>query len=270
MVYFEVEAGLCNRLRGMASAYFFAKDNGQPLTVIWKSDVNCNLRFDSFFTLDTDIPIKVIHFDCMGTNPVRKAEHLLNRCREAVMKARCAEVLWGRPDVDVDKMLHTIKAGKNVYLTTCHYWYEGEKPFSIFKLKPGIADKVEQINKECGNNCVGVHIRRTDHQDCIRNSPTEAFIREMQKEPEDTVFFVASDDASERENLVRVFGKNRIKYNAGAELSRGTVQGMEDAVIDLYMLSKTRKILGSDGSSFSDTAGLIGEIPVIMCDISHE
>lgn len=265
MIYFEVEAGLCNRLRGMAAAYFYAKETGVPLTIIWKSDINCNLKFDSVFALDVDIPVKIINFDCMGTNPFKKLEHLINRFREAWMKSKCAAVLWGRPDVDIERMNKETEAGKNVYLTTCHYWYEGEAPFSIFKLKQPVAEKVERIKQECGDNCVGVHIRRTDHKDCINNSPTEAFIREMKKESEDTVFFVASDDAAERENLVKIFGKDRIKYNTAAELKRGTLQGMEDAVIDLYMLSKTRKILGSDGSSFTDTAGMIGKIPVIMC-----
>lgn len=266
MIYFEVEAGLCNRLRGMAAAYFYAKDVGEPLTIIWKSDINCNLKFDSVFTLDVDIPVKVINFDCMGTGPVKKLEHLINKCREARMKSKCAAVLWGRPDVDIGRMQKVIGEGKSVYLTTCHYWYEGEAPFSIFKLKQPIAEKIEQMKRECGDNCVGVHIRRTDHRDCISNSPTEAFIREMKKEPEDTVFFVATDDEAERESLVKLFGKDRIKYNNGAELKRGTIQGMEAAVVDLYMLSKTRKILGSDGSSFTDTAGMIGEIQVIMCN----
>lgn len=262
MIYFEVEAGLCNRLRGTVAAYNFAKDKGQPLTIIWKSDVNCNLKFQSYFLINADIPVNVIDFNCMGRDIFHKMEHQVNKLREKVMKKKCSIVMMRTVKVEE---LKQVTASENVYLSTCHHWY-GENDFSIFQLQPEIAQKVDELKASCGDNCVGVHIRRTDHRDCIQKSPTEAFIREMKKEPEDTVFFIASDDEAERQNLIRVFGEKRIKYQKNVDLSRGTIQGMENAVIDLYMLSKTRKILGSSGSSFSETAGMIGNIPVINCE----
>lgn len=267
MVYFETEAGLCNRLRGIAAAYFFAKDLGQPLTIIWKSDVNCNLHFNDTFSLDVDIPVKVINFDCMGKGVVNKFQHLINRLREGLIKQRCDIVeKFTSDDVDSEQLLSDAK-GKSVYFKSCWYWYKGYSPFSIFKLNPTIAEKVDDIINEIGDHGVGVHIRRTDHRECIQKSPTEAFVHHMQQEPENTIFFVASDDASEKENLIKIFSEKRIKYNVNAELKRGTRQGMEDAVIDLYVLSRMSKILGSDGSSFTDTAAAIGNIPVIRCKL---
>lgn len=89
MIYFETWAGLCNRLRGMAAAYAFAKELEEPLTIIWESDVNCNCRFESLFNITAEIPMKVVNFDCMGSNPFKKTEHQINKLRKKYMKSRC-------------------------------------------------------------------------------------------------------------------------------------------------------------------------------------
>ena len=47
------------------------------------------------------------------------------------------------------------------------------------------------------------------------------------------------------------------------EMNRDTPNGIRDAVVDLYCLSKTKYIYGSYWSSFSDIAARIGEIRLI-------
>jgi len=44
--------------------------------------------------------------------------------------------------------------------------------------------------------------------------------------------------------------------------SRENASGMEAAMIDLYLLARTRKVLGSYSSSFSQIASEIGGIPL--------
>lgn len=271
MIYFEVHAGLCNRLRGMASAYAFAKDTNQKLTVIWESDVNCNCKFDTLFNLSADIPVKVINLDCMGNGIMKKAEHQINKCRKLYMKFKSDTVIELReiPNAsELKELKENSINGKNLYLKSCHDWYKCDNPFDIFKLQSNVKKRVDGLIQECRkteHKCVGVHIRRTDHQDCIANSPTSAFIKAMEEEPDDTVFYIASDDELERKNLEKKFGKERIKYNNMADLSRGTIQGMEDAVVDLYVLAGMDKILGSEGSSFTDMAAMINGTPIVRC-----
>ena len=267
MIFFEVEAGLCNRLRGLVSAYYFAQEAQQPLTIIWEQDINCNCKFASLFSLHIDEPIQIWEVNCMGSRLQDKIMHRYNRYKKSTIKRKCRNVHIGDlRELEIKQLKEEAQAG-DLYLKSNSCWYEVPHAFSILSLKPDIQKKVNKLVNACGENRVGVHIRRTDHEICIENSPTEAFIRAMNKEPMDTCFYVATDDEQELRKIINVFGNEKIVYNAKAELSRGTEQGMEDATIDLFVLSGMKKILGSDGSSFTDIAGMIGEIPVVRCHI---
>ncbi len=267
MIYFETWAGLCNRLRGMSSAYGFAKEIGIPLTVIWENLDICNCSFDDYFELDVDqtIPVKVCNFNMMGTSLFHKALHFLYNRKIASMKKKSVIISQDElMKMDLEE-LKKLALKKDVYIRSYYYWYEWDNPYSIFKIKPCIENKVNQLMERCGKDAVGVHIRRTDHDICISESPTEVFINEMRKEPDEVCFFVATDELTEREKLIREFGKERIIFNEDAELSRASEKGMEDAVVDLYALSRTNKILGSSTSSFTEMAAKISEIPLLYC-----
>lgn len=113
-----------------------------------------------------------------------------------------------------------------------------------------------------------MHIRRTDHGICKEKSPTDAFMEKMQVEIEknpSVKFYVASDDTKEKEYLRMVFGAERIITNEIAVLKRIMAREIEDAVINLYVLSETEKIFDSIGSSFSSVASRIKGTPLICC-----
>jgi len=78
-----------------------------------------------------------------------------------------------------------------------------------------------------------------------------------------TMFYLATDDLSEEANLRRVF-PDRIISNETRDLSRDSVNGVKDALLDLMCLSKTDKIIGSYFSSFTDIAADINGIPKIV------
>lgn len=61
-----------------------------------------------------------------------------------------------------------------------------------------------------------------------------------------------------KDDLKKRFGESIITYNA--ELSRASENGMKDALIELLVLSKTKKIFGSWWSSYSEMAAKIGNI----------
>ena len=74
------------------------------------------------------------------------------------------------------------------------------------------------------------------------------------------IFFVSTDNESYQNILVNKFGIQRIIFHE-KEFSRNKTEGIKDAVIDLFCLSKTSKIYGSYFSSFSYVAARIGNIP---------
>lgn len=117
-----------------------------------------------------------------------------------------------------------------------------------------------------GPSCVGIHIRRTDNRPAIGKSSTECFIECMKKELDsdpDTRFYLATDDLEE-ERIIRAAFPGRILSNEKRCLRRDSAEGIQDALLDLYCLANTRKIIGSYFSSFTDIAADMRKIPKII------
>ena len=118
---------------------------------------------------------------------------------------------------------------------------------------------------------VSVHIRRTDQVTSIAYSKTENFIQLMNREIDadpNVKFFLATDD-KEEEALLRKTFPGRIVSNENRTLRRDSLDGMYDALLDLYCLSSCKKIIGSYYSSFTDTAAALGNIPKLIAGIDQ-
>lgn len=156
-----------------------------------------------------------------------------------------------------------VLSNKKTYLSACVLFYPGESKFRFnsFIPVPWLQERINERCKNFTNYTVGVHIRRTDNINSIRESPTELFIQRMKKEIEsesDVRFYVASDSTEEKKKLTSIFGDRII--TDWKPTSRSTPEGIEDALVELYSLSRTQKIFGSHRSSYSETAAEIGKI----------
>ena len=122
---------------------------------------------------------------------------------------------------------------------------------------------IEQRKKkfQLDDHVIGVHIRRTDNTGSIQHSPLSLFVDKIQQElllDPATRFYVASDDLTEKRKLKEQFGDRII--TSWEEVRRDTLQGIKDAVVELYMLASTKKIYGSASSTYSMFAALLGHI----------
>lgn len=134
--------------------------------------------------------------------------------------------------------------------------------------------KFQQIYWDCvedtigsGENVIGVHIRRTDHDVAIKNSKTDSFIYKMKQciaERPQICFFVATDDIREEKNLREVFG-DRIIVQKNKVWGRDSKEGMISGLIDCLCLSRCECILGSSTSVFSKFAAEYGDKKLIIC-----
>ena len=109
---------------------------------------------------------------------------------------------------------------------------------------------------------IGVHIRRSDHKAAIQYSSLKKFINAMDcrlKENSNTTFFLATDCIHTERELLNRFPDIILTYTKSS-YCRNSKTGVQDALIDLYCLSKTNKILGSYYSSFSQVAAEISGI----------
>lgn len=106
---------------------------------------------------------------------------------------------------------------------------------------------------------VGIHIRRTDNTRCINDSPDHLFESKIRKiinrNPKQT-FFLCTDDDTVRRKFIELFGERLFSRTIR---SRYSIGGIEDGVIDMFLLSKCRIIYGCQ-SGFAKVASAIGGI----------
>ncbi len=139
--------------------------------------------------------------------------------------------------------------------------------FADFKPKPEILDEVQAVFG-AHDNVIGVHIRRDDHLEAIRRSPLALFENTMNeeiKQSPNVKFFLATDSIETQQHMIKLYG-DRIIMHQKTSLNRDDVAAIRDAMIDLYSLSKAKKIIGSYGSSFSDVAAQINQIDLVILD----
>lgn len=122
-----------------------------------------------------------------------------------------------------------------------------------------VRDKINTyVQRFSTNAVVGMHIRRTDNKESIRQSPLSLFIEKGKEELKlhpDLMIFLATDSEDVKRELKAVFG-NRI-ITSEKEASRDSVEGIRDGIVDLWALASCRRIYGSAGSSFSQMAASI-------------
>ena len=133
----------------------------------------------------------------------------------------------------------------------------------MFIPQDDIQQRIEKVVNRFSARTIGVHIRRTDNKVSIQASPLEKFTQIMDKEIKvdtNTKFYVASDDDEVKETLKAKYPTRIIALMDDTD--RNSLEGMKFAVLDLFCLSKTKKIIGSVGSSYSQIAAEIGNINV--------
>ena len=133
----------------------------------------------------------------------------------------------------------------------------------LFRPSAPVRKLIEEKTVGFNDQTVGVHIRRTDNKKSIKASPVELFISEMERRIEadsEVNFFVASDDGNVMRTLAARFGKRVMQGDENA--SRTSLRGMLHGAADLWALAMTSEILGSYYSSYTDTAAVIGNIPL--------
>jgi hypothetical protein len=135
------------------------------------------------------------------------------------------------------------------------------------KIKPlnNIQKEIDNFSKKHKmSNLIGVHIRRGDFADRNvspgRVSTDEKFIEKMKefiKEDNKTKFFLCTDSQEMEEKIEKEFPKRIIKFKKSS-FTRTDVRATQEGLIDLYLLSKTKYILGTYRSTFTELAWWLG------------
>jgi hypothetical protein len=251
--------GLANRLRAIASAKILADHTGRRLIINWvPCERECNVRWVELFMNQVErypLPLSgfqpgVNFYDDTGKPGFYwDMPHSLVQNKSDVVALRTFRNI--RPKWMTEG---AFKRSKSLF-------YKSLKPVSA--VQEAVSDIEDRYFRN--NHVIGIHMRRTDHfswnsrQDPGSVSPTELFIRRMRrilKDNSKTKFFLSTDDKNEEKVIKNLFPDAVIVYEKDA-MSRLTRKGMQDALIDWLLLSKTCTIIGSYRSSFNEEAGIV-------------
>ena len=259
----QTEGGLANRMRAIDSAIAICRKYSCPLEVVWSAySHGINARFGDVFEpiLLPNVSVReATTLDRWFFEGSRRKKHYWARVlRYFVFPGKT----WYWPDVvrlveqgRLDTLFHG--PGDMCYLASGGQIVPTEDHFSMFRPLPhdAITQRTQSFQ---GRRCFGVHVRRGDHVQATHGSPLELFIFQMRKEFDGGAecCYLATDSEDVKKELRALFGTRVITSDKVAD--RTTVAGIQEAVVELYTLSSTRKIFGSCGSTFAETAAWIG------------
>ena len=223
-MFLQVCAGFANRLRATVSGICGAEDLNLPLVISWPVEWACAATFTDLFE-----PVPHVEF-CSSLN---------NRARMCLSPAD-----WEQ------------ERGRGEIVIKSYGQFHQSDPARWRRVLQSLRPRLEFLERV--RSCdVGIHIRRTDNRTSCEKSPTAVFIAEMRKYPNDTTFFVATDDVREWDALVSAFSEERL-IRVTTDYSRNTLEGIHAAFVDFLCLASCGEILGSAGSSFSEMAAAYG------------
>lgn len=244
----------------MGAAMSLARSAKTHLKVYWQIDPEMNTKFADLFE---PIPeVKVVDTTC-GNYWQRAIFHrfnfLMNRAPAWPIRSDAVACAKGFRPWSV---------------STCSEFY-ANPDYGWIRPRAGIAREIEgewsrMTVSDTEDGIIGVHIRRTDNAKAIEFSPIELFVSRMEQElvrSPKARFFVATDDCPTKELLKRHFGEHIITREQVAE--RDAQNGVQDALIDLMLLSRCSRIFGSYWSSFSGVAAMIGGCPLEIMKVGY-
>ncbi|MBP6793487.1 MAG: hypothetical protein KA143_00455 [Saprospiraceae bacterium] len=266
MIILNCDGGLCNRMRAIDAAIEYSQLASQELSVIWRKNRGLNCDYGQLF--EANPLFEIIHhrwYHYTGQprhlrNPLRKWIGIT--LEKSLYDATFYENDRYRPDIlQVDPV--SLKGIKKIYITNSNNFLKTRRSYAAFRPVGDLRSKIDTIGRAFPKDIVGVHVRRTDHEQSIRYSTDSTFfskMKELKDQNPGLNFFLATDDPFTDDKFKFIWGESILTYPK--VFGRNSEQGIQDAVIDLYLLSKTKGILASYYSSFSEAAADIGNIPL--------
>lgn len=262
MIYIEPYGGLANRMRVIASSKdIFPR---KKMKLIWNENSELNCPFNELF--EPILNIDLIHRPWWSKKMIHIPRsnfknHLFVLLKQALRYVRIS-----------DDEIVKIKAKNKIltdtgllHINTCLELSKGREVYKIFKPKVGLLKRVDEAFNGMLDSCIGIHIRRTDNAKSIKESPLELFDNAIQNELEinsNSKFYLATDDKAVENYFCSKYGDLILCLDK--ELTRNTKNGIQDALVEMICLSRTKKILGSYYSSFSEVASYLGGIPLVV------
>lgn len=265
--------GIGNRLRPLSTCYAISKETGRTLSMCWQPTMRCMTEFKDLFKNDIETlsfndlsllnsvsiysEVAYVHHDAALNNNAT----LLN-----LMNKFGCKTLDQTVHIRSDPADNIIVYDNNFF---GNYDKNLEKQFlkSLIPLDE-ITERIETVLKEkcIDKSWVGVHARGTDFEP--GGVTVNTYINAMRSFKKDTKFFVCSDSEDyEKEIISKVptsYFYNKRSYVCKSNMCAGWVnnvltpkESVQEALVDLYLLSKTDIKIYNAGSTFAEISKLL-------------
>ena len=267
---------LASRLRAVASAVDLYREAEKPVEIVWFESEDFNAPHERLFTLSPKyVPPHItlregrwyerLTNDLPGKNNLYASAPFVFVRYDLVLRGE-RERLRDVPGKDwrADLLTLSSKPGERVLLSADSSI--SVKSHLIYRYLEPTVEVLGVRNSRMsgwGSNVVGIHLSRPRGQESFAESPTELYIRRMQRMIEEdptTTFFLATTDDDEQERLQTIFRNRVFAFRSISE--PGSPESIIEAFGELLALSSTRMILTTPHSTFSEVAAEMGHIPV--------
>ncbi|KAJ3342135.1 hypothetical protein HDU93_003351 [Gonapodya sp. JEL0774] len=284
----DVQHGLSNRLRALASAASVAKQAGWHLRVVWVPDAHCGARFDELFEVgDLDVwsePIDPLEWKAV--KPFTK--HYSYMDSDGGKREPIDTITGTDPAIRPATSKQTYRV-QQVYVKSAYLLNHtaGMNSKEIGKFlrsltpRPSIRKKIALMkNNFRGESYVGVHIRATpplgefvglrpeDYSEkgwksleTARRATSDVNKFVSRLSDSKSGVYLSSDSPIAVQKLLDRLGP-RVRWLDSQGCINRSARCLEYAIADLWVLGGAEKLVGSWWSSFGEVAGYLGGIDV--------
>jgi len=255
-------------MKAIISAFALAHERPDIcFKIYWEKTTDCCAKFlDLFKPIHTNANISFHELHGFVLRPSRKRNLYLPKILRKFTFVFDGDYDGGA--IANEPIESWLNGKKRIYITSynrfCPSRLGGGKIGDLFFPADDIEQIIGSVTSQFSKNTIGVHIRRTDNVASIQNSPLEMFTEVMDeqiKSDETVKFYIASDDENVKDYMKEKYGDRIITHKWS--LTRGTVEGMKDAVAELFCLARTNSLIGSTNSTYSLMASALYGIPII-------
>lgn len=258
-------AGLCNRINMILCAINAFEECHFPMKIYWEKTEDCKAEFAELFKPLNYKELKVYPLRKFYLQPGGKRNFFI----PDLLKRLYFDVCYNGGEIANKSLEESCMGFNRIYITAhnrfCNVSVNNHNVGDLFRPTDEIDQRISTITSKYTVNTVGIHIRQTDNVAAIKNNPIEKFTSFMDKElslfPE-TTFYVASDSQEVKDMLIKRY--KSLIIPTSWNLNRNSVEGMKDAVADLYCLGRTSKIIGCTNSTYSLIASILYQKKLIL------
>ena len=251
--------GLCNRMRMIASAIELGQRTQKKVILIWLKSDECSAEFRELFA-DNPLLHRVIELD---TSFVARLK--FKALRLALKLARFKFFDQTKTESHLSDQAYWVNqaSSKHLFIHSHSDFFDDKSSLTSFIPHPLL---VAEIEKHPNHSRIGIHIRGQDNvraKEMRGAAMFEGIITQITQDDPNQEFFLATDEPITEKSLIEQFPGKVFLYNKKSR-SRSDSQGIKDAVVDLYALSRCKNLIGSYWSSFSEIAARLGNIELLI------